>query len=226
MIRVFTMASRCTPTLNASYNDDNESLNHHTLQPAPVYNAGLTPRFTPTNGSPAFLNTPFTAHPVQYIGGHSLNHEQTYLKQIAADDGNPNLSQITSAQPCCILDKKLENLPRAQYIDTLLKLTKSSETEIASYRNYLFEQIRQFEDCPKGRLISRRGSRRNPTHSMLASDCYVQNMLMKDEQCDIETIFSKSRPLTFEDTCSKDIQKHATLMETNRCMHSTSIMLT
>ena len=107
-------------------------------------------------------------------------------------------SQIPGTQLCNIIDRDLANLPRDLYISKLLKLTNQCDNELNAYRNILFQRATQLDGCPKGRLIVRRGSKRNPAYHLLASDCFILNMfLLGDQSTEIESIFSKAKNLNF-----------------------------
>ena len=45
-----------------------------------------------------------------------------------------------------------------------------SESDISGYRNVLLRRAQQLPNCPDGKLIQRRGSRRNPVFTKLAED--------------------------------------------------------
>jgi len=116
--------------------------------------------------------------------------DQTYIKQLHADCNNPlrsapnvnpynsyvhegeeeaNVSQIPCAQPSAILDRELQNLPRDAYINKLVSIAMASESEISGYRDVLLRRAQQLPNCPDGKRIQRRGSRRNPVFTKLAS---------------------------------------------------------
>lgn len=163
----------------------------------------------------------FTAYPIHL--SHSPN--QTHVKQNLADNTNPIIdslkctsplstqeenTRLPAAQPSCILDSKLSNLNRDEYIATLIRLTHQSESDLLTYRDVLLRRARQFQECPSGRLIQRRGSRRNPAFVMLAEDCYVLHSFLLGDSSEIHTIFSKAKPSDLNETQdnARDIDEH------------------
>ena len=108
-------------------------------------------------------------------------------------------SQIPGAQQSCILDNELSSLNRQEYMDTLLRITKGSEIDLNTYRDILWRRANTCADPPNGRLINRRGSRKNPAIIRIAQDCYIINMFIHGDKSEIDSICSKTRYLDIPD---------------------------
>lgn len=124
-------------------------------------------------------------------------HNYSETTQLPYPD-NQFVSQILGTQLCNIIDRDLANLPRNLYIGYLLKLTDKSEKELNAYRIVLFQWATKIDTCTKGRLIVRRGSKRNPAHHLIASDCFILKMFIRiDTSSEIDSIFSKAKQLNY-----------------------------
>jgi hypothetical protein len=154
--------------------------------------------------------------------------EQTYIKQMYADINNPNItklspeftSQIPGTKFSCVLDRDLLNLPRDLYVSKLLRLTHESDTDLSSYRDLLLRRARTIEGCPTGKIVTRRGSRKEPMNIKLANDCYVIDSFIKGERdVEFEGLFTKTKP-----QCDSD-QNKANTDNTPKRNNSTEFQL-
>ena len=101
------------------------------------------------------------------------------------------------------LDNELCNLPKDVYINKLLDLCENDESTVYWYRDTLCSRAKRLSDCPSGKLLNRKTTKRGSSTARYAKDCYILYMFMQGEKSSINEIFDKNK----DPFCGTDIYK-------------------
>ena len=101
------------------------------------------------------------------------------------------------------LDNELCNLPKDVYINKLLDLCENDESTVYWYRDTLCSRAKKLSDCPSGKLLNRKTTKRGSSTARYAKDCYILYMFMQGEKSSINEIFDKNK----DPFCGTDISK-------------------
>ena len=131
---------------------------------------------------------------------------QEYSQQLQAS------ATLTNANA---YERELQNLPKDLYIEKLMSLMDHSETDLLAYRDTLHRMAKTKPECPNGKLITRRGSRKNTATYKIANDCYILKIFLEGDKSKIETIFSRSSTqITQENKDKEDNQENLVASKT------------
>lgn len=92
-------------------------------------------------------------------------------ENVKADDNPASQCAPQSQEFYEKIRKTLQNEPKKTYISKIISLCNANEIEW--YRMYLAQKAQTFNQCPRGRLMTRKNSSISSVKEKMANDCYI-----------------------------------------------------